>query len=136
MSAAICISEISAMVNATGFSTKTWYPFSRASMACIEWRPLGVAITTISIWIPAEYNWAVLVKKGTSFSLDDIRVEQSLNGKKLAGWRIDEDPKVIGVYSFLIINKDINYIGVKNEKGEALLAPKTNDDSTVILRID
>ena len=48
-----------------------------------------------------------VVKKGTSFSLDDIRVEQSLNGKKLAGWRIDEDPKVIGVYSFLIINKDI-----------------------------
>lgn len=48
-----------------------------------------------------------VVKKGTSFSLDDIRVEQSPNGKKLAGWRIDEDPKVIGVYSFLIINKDI-----------------------------
>lgn len=48
-----------------------------------------------------------VVKKGTSFSLDDIRVEQNPNGKKLAGWRIDEDPKVIGVYSFLIINKDI-----------------------------
>ena len=48
-----------------------------------------------------------VVKKGTSFSLDDIRVEQSPSGKKLAGWRIDEDPKVIGVYSFLIINKDI-----------------------------
>ena len=48
-----------------------------------------------------------VVKKGTSFSLNDIRVEQSPNGKKLAGWRIDENPKVIGVYSFLIINKDI-----------------------------
>ena len=48
-----------------------------------------------------------IVKKGISFSLDDIRVEQSPSGKKLAGWRIDEDPKVIGLYSFLIINKDI-----------------------------
>ena len=48
-----------------------------------------------------------VVKKGTSFSLDDIKVEQSPSGKKLAGWRIDENPKVIGVYSFLIINKDI-----------------------------
>lgn len=38
--------------------------------------------------------------------------------------------------SELIVNKDKNVIGVKTDKGEALLMPKMNDDSTVILRID
>ena len=38
--------------------------------------------------------------------------------------------------SELIVNKDIGYIGIKNDKGDALLAPKTNDDSVIILKID
>jgi len=38
--------------------------------------------------------------------------------------------------SELIVNKDRNYIGVKNDKGDALLAPKMNDDSVIILKID
>ena len=36
----------------------------------------------------------------------------------------------------LIVNEDWEYVGVKNEKGEALLVGKMNDDSTVILRIE
>ena len=38
--------------------------------------------------------------------------------------------------SELIVNKDKNVIGVKTDKGEALLMSKMNDESTVILRID
>ena len=36
----------------------------------------------------------------------------------------------------LIVNKDKWYIGVKNEKGESILAPKINDDVDVILRLN
>lgn len=38
--------------------------------------------------------------------------------------------------SELIVNKYRGYIGIKNDKGDALLAPKTNDDSVIILKID
>ena len=69
-----------------------------------------------------------VVKKGTSFSLNDIRVEQSPNGKKLAGWRIDEDPKVIGVYSFLIINKDITLHAVWEDTITVTIKDPETDD--------
>ena len=90
------------------YTSATWgMPFTEDTTLYAVWKD-GV---TIHLDLGEGVNGSVqngdVVKKGTSFSLDDIRVEQSPNGKKLAGWRIDEDPKVIGVYSFLIINKDI-----------------------------
>ena len=73
-----------------------------------------------------------VVKKGTSFSLNDIRVEQSPNGKKLAGWRIDEDPKVIGVYSFLIINKDITVHAVWKDVTNITVTVKDPETDNVL----
>ena len=69
-----------------------------------------------------------VVKKGTSFSLNDIRVKQSPSGKKLAGWRIDEDPKVIGVYSFLIIDKDITVHAVWEDTITVTVKDPETDD--------
>ena len=73
-----------------------------------------------------------VVKKGTSFSLDDIRVEQSPSGKKLAGWRINEDPKVIGVYSFLIINKDITVHAVWKDVTNITVTVKDPETDNVL----
>ena len=73
-----------------------------------------------------------VVKKGTSFSLNDIRVEQSPNGKKLAGWCIDEDPKVIGVYSFLIINKDITVHAVWEDVTNITVTVKNPETDNVL----
>ena len=73
-----------------------------------------------------------VVKKGTSFSLDDIRVEQSPSGKKLAGWRIDEDLKVIGVYSLLIINKDITVHAVWEDVTNITVTVKNPETDNVL----
>lgn len=73
-----------------------------------------------------------VVKKGSSFSLNDIRVEQSPNGKKLAGWRIDEDPKVIDVYSFLIINKDITVHAVWEDVTNITVTVKDPETDNVL----
>ena len=73
-----------------------------------------------------------VVKKGTSFSLDDIRIEQSPNGKKLTGWRIDDDPKVIGVYSFLIINKDITVHAVWEDVTNITVTVKDPETDNVL----
>ena len=48
-----------------------------------------------------------VVKKGSLFRLHDVNVSQNPNGKKLVGWRIDDNPKVLSTSDYFVLNKDI-----------------------------
>lgn len=39
--------------------------------------------------------------------LNNVNVSQNPNGKKIAGWRVDEDPKVLSTNDYFVLNKDI-----------------------------
>ena len=73
-----------------------------------------------------------VVKKGSSFSLNDIRVEQSPNGKKLAGWRIDEDPKVLSKYDYFVLNKDITLHAVWEDVTNITVTVKDPETDNVL----
>ena len=73
-----------------------------------------------------------VVKKGSSFSLNDIRVEQSPNGKKLAGWRIDEDPKVLSKYDYFVLNKDITVHAVWEDVTNITVTVKDPETDNVL----
>ena len=113
-------------------SATSGMPFTKDTTLYAVWKD-GV---TIHLDLGEGVNGTIrngdVVKKGTSFSLNDIRVEQSPNGKKLAGWRIDENPKVIGVYSCLIINKDITVHAVWEDVTNITVTVKDPETDNVL----
>ena len=48
-----------------------------------------------------------VVKKGSLFKLYNVNVSQNPNGKKLVGWRIDDDSKVLSKNNYFVLNNDI-----------------------------
>ena len=113
-------------------SATSGMPFTEDTTLYAVWKD-GVTIhLDLGEGVDGSVQNGNVVKKGTSFSLNDIRVEQSPNGKKLAGWRIDEDPKVIGVYSFLIINKDITVHAVWEDVTNITVTVKDPETDNVL----
>ena len=113
-------------------SATSGMPFTKDTTLYAVWKD-GV---TIHLDLGEGVNGSIqngnVVKKGSLFRLHDVNVSQNPNGKKLAGWRIDEDPKVIGVYSFLIINKDITVHAVWEDVTNITVTVKDPETDNVL----
>jgi glucan-binding YG repeat protein len=82
-------------------------PFSEDTMLYAVWKDGCTIHLDLGDGIKGYIQNGDVVKKGTSFHLGDVRIENSPSGKKLAGWRIDDNEKIIDKYATYIVNKDI-----------------------------
>ena len=69
-----------------------------------------------------------VVKKGSLFRLHDVNVSQNPNGKKLAGWRIDDNPKVLSTNDYFVLNNDITLHAVWEDTITVTIKDPETDD--------
>ena len=69
-----------------------------------------------------------VVKKGSLFRLYNVNVSQNPNGKKLAGWRIDDNPKVLSTDDYFVLNKDITLHAVWEDTITVTIKDPETDD--------
>ena len=69
-----------------------------------------------------------VVKKGSLFRLHDVNVSQNPNGKKLVGWRIDDNPKVLSTSDYFVLNKDITLHAVWEDTITVTIKDPETDD--------
>ena len=69
-----------------------------------------------------------VVKKGSLFKLYNVNVSQNPNGKKLVGWRIDGDSKVLSKNDYFVLNKDITLHAVWEDTITVTIKDPETDD--------
>lgn len=69
-----------------------------------------------------------VVKKGSLLKLYNVNVSQNPNGKKLAGWRIDDNPKVLSTNDYFVLNKDITLHAVWEDTITVTIKDPETDD--------
>ena len=88
-------------------SATSGMPFTEDTTLYAVWKD-GVTIhLDLGEGVDGSVQNGNVVKKGSLFRLYDVNVSQNPNGKKLAGWRIDDNPKVLSTNDYFVLNKDI-----------------------------
>lgn len=88
-------------------SATSGMPFTEDTTLYAVWKD-GVTIhLDLGEGVDGSIQNGNVVKKGSLFRLHDVNVSQNPNGKKLAGWRIDDNPKVLSTNDYFVLNKDI-----------------------------
>ncbi|MGN9282662.1 InlB B-repeat-containing protein [Holdemanella porci] len=88
-------------------SATSGMPFTEDTTLYAVWKD-GVTIhLDLGEGVDGSVQNGNVVKKGSLFRLYDVNVSQNSNGKKLAGWRIDDNPKVLSTDDYFVLNKDI-----------------------------
>lgn len=88
-------------------SATSGMPFTEDTTLYAVWKD-GVTIhLDLGEGVDGSVQNGNVVKKGSLFRLYDVNVSQNPNGKKLVGWRIDDNPKVLSKYDYFVLNKDI-----------------------------
>ena len=88
-------------------SATSGMPFTEDTTLYAVWKD-GVTIhLDLGEGVDGSVQNGNVVKKGSLFKLYNVNVSQNPNGKKLAGWRIDDNPKVLSTNDYFVLNKDI-----------------------------
>ena len=88
-------------------SATSGMPFTEDTTLYAVWKD-GVTIhLDLGEGVDGSVQNGNVVKKGSLFRLYNVNVSQNPNGKKLVGWRIDDNPKVLSTNDYFVLNKDI-----------------------------
>ena len=109
-------------------SATSGMPFTEDTTLYAVWKD-GV---TIHLDLGEGVNGSIqngnVVKKGSLFRLHDVNVSQNPNGKKLAGWRIDDNSKVLSANDYFVLNKDITLHAVWEDTITVTIKDSETDD--------
>lgn len=109
-------------------SATSGMPFTEDTTLYAVWKD-GVTIhLDLGEGVDGSVQNGNVVKKGSLLKLYNVNVSQNPNGKKLAGWRVDENPKVLSTNDYFVLNKDITLHAVWEDTITVTIKDPETDD--------
>ena len=109
-------------------SATSGMPFTEDTTLYAVWKD-GVTIhLDLGEGVDGSVQNGNVVKKGSLLKLYNVNVSQNPNGKKLVGWRIDDNPKVLSTNDYFVLNKDITLHAVWEDTITVTIKDPETDD--------